>query len=342
MVSFLRHHRLAKIITIIIVLLIAGIIAASYLVDFSRQKMAWGVTFSSVYAQTELGLDWQETYLAILDDLKADNIRLPAYWNQVEPIQGRYDFKDLDWQVGEAAKRNVQIVLAVGRRLPRWPECHDPAWLKDLQPIAAEEAQLKFVQLVVNRYKDNQQIKYFQVENEPFLSTFGICPPPNPPLLKEEIAQVKKLTAKPILVTDSGELSTWWPISHAGGEILGTTLYRVVYNPQIGYFRWFTPPAFYWARVQLIKLLTPIQKVIVAELQGESWHKPNVNLAMMTLSDHNLSMSLQQLKDNISFTRRAGFDEAYLWGVEWWYYMKTQRDYPGYWDEAKKLWNHSQ
>jgi hypothetical protein len=49
-------------------------------------------------------------------------------------------------------------------------------------------------------------------------------------------------------------------------------------------------------------------------------------------------MSLRQLKENISFTRRAGFDEAYLWGAEWWYYMKTEKDYSSYWDEAKKLW----
>ncbi|MFA6227653.1 MAG: hypothetical protein WC668_00480 [Patescibacteria group bacterium] len=337
MIFFLRRHWFLATVCIILLALIGGIIA-SYSLDFSRRHLEWGVTFSSVYAQTELGLDWQKTYLAILDDLKVDNIRLSAYWNQVETVRGRYDFKDLDWQINEASKRQIKIVLAVGRRLPRWPECHDPIWLKDLKAIDAEEVQLKFVQAVVGRYKDNQQIKYFQVENEPFLSTFGICPPPNKPLLKEEIAQVKKLTAKPILVTDSGELSTWWPISHVGGEVLGSTLYRVVYNPQIGYFRWFTPPAFYWARVQLIKWFTPIQKVIVAELQAESWHKPNVNLAQMSLADHNLSMSLQQLKENISFTRRAGFDEAYLWGAEWWYYMKTEKDYHGYWDETKKLW----
>ncbi|MFA5124870.1 MAG: hypothetical protein WC473_03580 [Patescibacteria group bacterium] len=337
MIFFFRRHWFLLIVFLIFLALVSAI-AGSYFFDFSRTRMEWGVTFSSVYAQTELGLDWQAAYLAILDDLQVDNIRLSAYWNQIEAVNGRYDFKDLDWQINEASKRQVKIVLAVGRRLPRWPECHDPEWLKDLKAIDAEEAQLKFVQAVVNRYKDNQQIKYFQVENEPFLSTFGICPPPNRLLLKEEVAQVKKLTAKPILVTDSGELSTWWSISHVGGEILGTTLYRVVYNPQVGYFRWFTPPAFYWLRVQLIKILTPIQKVIVAELQAESWHKPNINLAQMSLADHNLSLSLNQLKENIAFTRRAGFDEAYLWGAEWWYYMKTGKNYPEYWNEAKKLW----
>jgi hypothetical protein len=233
----------------------------------------------------------------------------------------------------------VKIVLVAGRRLPRWPECHDPSWIKDMNSIEVDQRQLKFVETVTRRYVNNPDIIYWQVENEPFLDTFGICPAPNEALLKEEIKLVRQLTVKPILVTDSGELSTWLSISRSGGDILGTTLYRVVYNPTIGYFRWFTPPFFYWFRAQLIKKISPLERVIVAELQAESWHKANENLAGMTLAQHNESMGLNQFKENISFTRRAGFDEAYLWGVEWWYFMKTQKNYPAYWDEARKLWN---
>jgi hypothetical protein len=329
----LRHKILFGIISVIVILIIA-----LYFVSFSR-PMNWGVTFSSAYAKDELGLDWKEVYLSILDDLKVDRIRLPAYWNQMEKVDGQYDFSYLDFQIAEATKRNVKIVLAVGRRLPRWPECHDPSWISGMNSIKVDQKLMQFVEIVTRRYISNKQIIYFQVENEPYLTTFGICPKPDTTILKEEIQLVKKLTGKPVLVTDSGELSTWWPISHSGGDILGTTLYRVVYNPTIGYFRWFTPPFFYWARVKLIEKISPIRRVIVAELQAESWHKGGQNLSTMTLAEHNLSMSIAQFKDNIAFTRRAGFDEAYLWGVEWWYFMKTKMNYPAYWDEAKKLWN---
>jgi len=333
MIYFLKSHWLMMIILTVVVVAIA----AAYLADFSR-PMNFGVTFSSVYAQAELGLDWRETYSAILDDLKASRLRLSAYWNQIEKIEGRYDFSDLDWQISEAGRRQAKIVLAVGRRLPRWPECHDPAWINGLNSIEVEQKQLAFVEAVAERYAGNDSIIYFQVENEPYLSTFGICPPLDPALLEKEIAAVKRITAKPILVTDSGELSTWLPISRSGGDILGTTLYRVVHNPTVGYFRWFTPPFFYWARVRLLEELTPIKRVIVAELQAESWHAAGQNLATMTLADHQLSMGLDQFKANIKFTRRAGFDEAYLWGAEWWYLMKTKKDYPAYWAEARKLW----
>lgn len=320
-----------------IIILIVAAVVGSYFLKFNR-PMNWGVTFSWPYAQNELGLDPKEVYLAILDDLKVDRIRLSAYWDEIEMQKGKYDFANLDWQVAEAQKRQVKVVLAVGRRLPRWPECHDPAWLAKTNSIEVDERQLKFVEATVNRYKKFDNILYWQVENEPYLSTFGICPPLDPELLKSEIKLVKGLSDKPVLVTDSGELSTWWPISRSGGDILGTTLYRVVYNPTIGYFRWFTPPVFYWARVELLKKVSPIKRVIVAELQAESWHKTDKNLATMTLAEHNESMSLKQLQENIDFTRRAGFDEAYLWGVEWWYLMKTKQNYPGYWEEAKKLW----
>lgn len=331
--NFIRRHWI--ILSILILIIVA--IAAAYMADFSR-PMNWGVTFSSVYAETELGLDWKETYLAILDDLKVDYLRLSAYWNQVEKTEGKYDFTDLDWQISEAGKRNAKIILAVGRRLPRWPECHDPSWLKGMNSIEADLKRVKFVEAVAKHYADNKNIIYWQVENEPYLGTFGVCPPVDTNLLKEEITAVKKITNKPVLVTDSGELSTWWPISHSGGDILGTTVYRVVYNRHIGYFRWFTPPFFYWARVQLLQQFTPIKRVIAAELQAESWHKAGQNLSTMTIAQHNESMSLAQFKDNMTFARRAGFDEAYLWGVEWWYHMKTKQNSPAYWNEAKKLW----
>lgn len=332
MFDFLKRH---WIIITALIILVAGI-SAMYLVSFSR-PMNWGVTFSAYYIQDELGVDWKEAYTAILDDLKVDRIRLSAYWSRVEPDQGKYDFTVLDYQINEASKRQTKIILAVGRRLPRWPECHDPNWIKDKNSIEVDLALIKYVETVVKRYESNKNIIYFQIENEPYLGTFGICPPVNAALLKEEITAVKKLTKKPILVTDSGELSTWWPISHSGGDILGTTLYRVVYNPYIGYFRWLTPPFYYWSRVQLLKQFTPIKRVIVAELQGEGWHKANQNLAQMSQAELNESMSLEQFRENIKFTRRAGFDEVYLWGVEWWYVMKTKNN-PAYWNEAKKLW----
>jgi hypothetical protein len=47
-------------------------------------------------------------------------------------------------------------------------------------------------------------------------------------------------------------------------------------------------------------------------------------------------MSTQMFDEIISFANKTGFDEQYLWGVEWWYFMMT-KDHPEYWQKAQKL-----
>ncbi len=331
-----KKRTMEIVLALIAVIIIAIVILC--LLDFSHGETKWGVTFSQHYANDELGLEWEETYLAILDDLKVDRIRLSAYWNHNQPEMEQYNFEDLDWQIEEATKREVKIILAVGRKLPRWPECHDPGWIKGWGKEDIQKQQLRFIETVVNRYKDNQNIIYWQVENEPFLKLFGECPPLDKDFLGQEIELVKKLDYRPIMITDSGELNSWIPAGRAGGEVLGTTLYRVVYNPSFGYFRWFLPPSFYYFKAKIVKALTPINKVIVAELQAEAWHVEGKTLPEMTLDEQFKSMSLKQFKKNIDFTRRAGFDEAYLWGVEWWYWLKIEGGDERVWETAMDLW----
>ena len=331
---FLRRHLLK----IVILILIVATVLTLYLWDFSAHKVTWGVTFNQEYAQNDLGLDWQKAYLSILDDLKVDHIRLSAYWDSVEPEPGIFNFQNMDFQVKEASKRNVKMVMAVGRKLPRWPECHNPAWIKNIDIKAVQKDQLNYISEVVKRYDSDKNLIYWQVENEPYLSFFGECPALDKNFLREEVALVKTLSDKPIMITDSGELSTWVPASQTGGDILGTTLYRVVYNETFGYFNWFLPPSFYYFKSELIKKFTPTKKIVVAELQTEAWHKKGENLKDMSIDTAFESMDLKQFKGNIAFAQKAGFDEVYLWGAEWWYLMKEQKHYDSYWNTAKELW----
>jgi hypothetical protein len=52
-------------------------------------------------------------------------------------------------------------------------------------------------------------------------------------------------------------------------------------------------------------------------------------------------MNLKQLKENIEFASRSGHREIYLWGVEWWYYLK-EKNQPEFWNEAKSLFKESE
>jgi len=323
-------------ITIVILAIIMFIVL--FIISFPKGHVDWGVTFSPSYAQDELGLDWQETYLAILDDLKVSHIRLSAYWNQIEPKPGQYNFSDLDWQIEEAVSRDVKIILGVGRRLPRWPECHDPVWIKNLPKNEIHQHQLALVETIVRRYEDNDNIIIWQVENEPYLEIFGECPPLDKTFLDQEIALVRSLNPKPIMLTDSGELSGWLRIGRHDKDIIGTTLYRVVYNNKTGYWHYPLSASYYYFKSLFNQKVFGTKEVIVAELQTEAWHTDGKNLTEMALEEQYKSLSPEQFKENVSFSRKAGFGTVYLWGAEWWYYLKTERDTDDFWLEAKKLW----
>lgn len=316
---------------------IAIIIALIWNWDFSRanRPMVFGVTFSTPQAKY-LGLDWQATYLDMLDNLKVKNLRLLAYWNQVEETPDQFDFTDLDWQVAEAAKRGAKIIMTVGRRLPHWPECHSPEWTKDLSEKENQAEILTMLRAVVEHYKGQPSIVMWQVDNEPLVNWFGSCPEPDRDFVKKEIALVKSLDSRPVLITDSGELSSWVGAARLG-DYFGTTMYRVVWNKYIGYwsYDWFLPPAFYTVKAKLNGL--DLSKVIVAELQTEAWLRDDIS--QISLEEQKKSINPEQFRKNIGVARRTGFSEAYLWGVEYWYWLKQNHGDSSLYDEAKNLWH---
>lgn len=296
------------------------------------ENIQWGVTFSKPYAES-FELDWHQMFLSTLDDLNVKNFRLVAYWNEIEKEKGKYDFSDLDWQINEVSKRGGEIILAVGQRLPRWPECHIPEWINKFSQEENDESLIAYIKETVNRYKNNENIKIWQVENEPFLGTFGICPKLDKKFLDKEIALVKYLDpSRKIIITESGEFSTW-----IGGarraDIVGTSIYRTIYG-KLGYVTYPIPAVFYQKKTNLIKLLFSLEKIIGIEIQAEPWGKNPVK--QMDKEESDISMSIEKFNQNIEYAKSTGFDELYLWGVEWWYWMK-QNGNDSYWQKVKEL-----
>jgi hypothetical protein len=290
------------------------------------------VTFSAQQA-TDLGLDWKQVYASTLDDLQVKKIRIPVYWDHVEKIKGVYDFEDIDWQISEAQKRNAKIILAIGQRVPRWPECHRPEWLAGESKITQNANLTKYLKVVTTRYKDDPGLEFWQVENEPFLNVFGDCPLGDKNLLLQEIAQVKSIDAlHPILITDSGELSSWLSTASLG-DYFGISVYRSVHS-WVGNLSYnhIIPPLFYRAKAWLTR--KPIDKIFISELQAEPWGKKT--LIDTSIADQEKSFDLKQFQSNVAFSQNLGFSRAYTWGVEWWYWKKTRGD-ASYWEFAKTL-----
>ena len=298
------------------------------------KEMTWGVNFSQKHAEL-LGLDWKSTYSALIDDLGAKNIKLATYWDLIEPEKEKYNFEDLDWQIKRAEEKGVKLLLVIGMKTPRWPECHIPEWAKSLSKEEQQENILKMVEELVLNFKDSSAIEMWQIENEPFFP-FGDCPWVDKDFLKKEIALVKTLDNQHrlVVISDSGEGSFWFASAKLG-DVVGTTMYKKVWVQQLGvYFTYPFPPNFYWRKSQIIKTLFD-KKVICVELQAEPWG-PKL-IYDISLSEQQKSMTLQQFQKNIKFAKETGFDTFYLWGGEWWYWMKEKQNQPEIWEEAKKL-----
>jgi len=302
---------------------------------YGRTELSYGITYSPKQARS-LGLDWQQTYLAVLDELGVKHLRLPAYWDEVEKNQGEFDWTDLDWQIAEAGKRDAKIVLAIGGRLPRWPECHFPAWAKNATKTERHAEILDYEKAVITRYKDSPAITAWQVENEPFLSSyFGECPSLDKEFLDEELAMVRSLDARPIVITDSGELSLWYGAA-SRADIFGTTMYRDTYSRVLKrYIHYPIGPGFFIFKKNVISLFAHPKDWLVIELQAEPWGP--ISYQEMSREERDKTMSLEKFGSMMEFARQAGFREFYLWGAEWWYWEKTTQNNPIFWEEAKKL-----
>ncbi|MCL4366223.1 beta-galactosidase [Patescibacteria group bacterium] len=298
-------------------------------------KINYGVTFSPGYASF-LKLDWQKIYIQMLDDLKVRNLRVPSYWDVLEAKQNQFDFSQTDFMLDEAAKRQAKVVLVVGMRQPRWPECFVPGWAKNLSEEMRRQKILQFVRRVVDRYKEHPAIWAFQVENEPFLPFFGEnCKVADAGFLKSEVDLVKSLSNRKIIVSDSGELGAW-VVPMQLSDVFGTTLYRDVYNPVMGYFSYPVLPYFYYLHSQIIKnIFAPRnEKTVIIELQAEPWFAKGQ--AFQDVSGQVKLFPLSKMESYVNYAKKTGFDEVYLWGAEWWYLM-AEHGYPEYLNYAKTL-----
>lgn len=327
-----RSHLAGKISGIILIFF--GLWVLSYGASV-LEKPKLGITFSPRYAR-ELGLNPTEVMGKILSDLSPEIIRLPLYWDEVEPTPNQFDFSQTEEFVRQSSKYNKEIILVVGFKQPRWPECFKPEWTKTLEPAQFNSKILELVNAEVETFKKYPNIKYWQVENEPFVS-FGICPKPNENQLVEEIQTVRSLDARPIIITDSGELSNWLKAMR-NGDIFGTTLYRTVWSPLFGSVSYPWPPIFYHIKSNVAKFITGSknQPTIISELQAEPWPDNGQSIPTTPLAKQMQLFPLKQLSKNFHYAEETRMGPILFWGVEWWYYMKLQ-GISDYWRSGKKI-----
>lgn len=333
----LHRYRRSLIVVFVIVILFVGLIAFLAFKKPAPEKITYGMSFNTFYAE-DLGLDWQKTYDAILNELGVRHLRLAAHWPMVEPRNDVYDFSKLDYQIRQAEAVHAEVILAVGRRLPRWPECHVPEWAKELSWEAQKVEILEYLEVTVERYKESPAITYWQVENEPYLEVFAYehCGELDEEFLEREIDLLHQLDpTRPVLVTDSGNLGTWTG-AYGHGDAFGTSVYIHFWNPELGQFRTVLPPWVYPLKESVMALLYGKKPTFLIELSAEPWLlEPITEVDIETQYSR---MDLEKLEDILDYAKRTRFDQQYLWGAEWWYWLKD-RGHPEIWERGVRLFN---
>lgn len=317
----------------IVLSVILVIITLVYTVDLTKndEDIHLGVTFSKVQAEN-FGLDWKEVYQSLLEDLNIKNFRLIAYWDEIEKEEGKYDFSDLTYQLSEAKKHGADVVLTIGHRVPRWPECFAPDWVDHLSKEEFNKKLLNYLETLVKRFRQNENISHWQLENEPYLRVFGLCPKPDVDLYTAELALLKKLDSRPVITTDSGELSLW---NKAGkhGDVFGTSMYIKVWNKHLGFFEWVLPAVYYPAKFNIFVGEKPFY---LMELQAEPWGSQDRFLSDIPIDEQLRVFNEKHLQNYTRYAKKSGFDRIYLWGAEWWYWLKKQ-EHPELWETAKNI-----
>lgn len=136
-----------------------------------------GFSFSPVTSEHE-NRNPARDLSVLLSATNPDVVRLPVYWEYVEPTLGKYDFSSVDSLLAAVAAHNkmstrpAHVVLTIGVRNFLYPELHEPSWAGPReQPFITEaqesQAYRAYFAASVARYRGSPLLYAWQVENEP-------------------------------------------------------------------------------------------------------------------------------------------------------------------------------
>ncbi|MFH0937402.1 MAG: beta-galactosidase [Candidatus Daviesbacteria bacterium] len=331
------------------------------------KNFSFGTTFSQVQCRY-LGFSPDQIKQAYLDilDLGFGWIRLGSHWDEIEAKENTFNFTQLDWYLKEAQKRDVNIVLTVGIKAPRYPEFYFPEWVierfpketsgktraVDHNPELAWLA-LKFIEKVVKYTRDCPNIKYFQVENEPLVRVnFAGNRYLSLGFLQKELALVTKLKQEKQKIEINHSKSVW-PIPIPGyhdrthlnhsiklADAVGLDVYaKVPLSSFIPFpFKnvYLTPfPFYFWNRVQswYQKIIQAGKEAWITECQAEPWEHGSA----FHIQKREYPSSNPEMAEKLALKFKAiGYKPILLWGCEHWYYHKIH-GHMEWWEKMQHL-----
>jgi len=339
--NYWRDGKVHKLVSLIIALvLLAGIgmfsIGQWYIYTQRNIPLTYGVTFVPDYASS-LGLNPQQTMSALIG-IGVRQFRLTSYWSDIEPEPGVYNFSQLDWEFAQANAAHAKVILTVGLRQPRWPECHPPSWVNTANKMSTWEPQLlSFMTKVINRYKNNPALEAWQLENEYLLKGFGDCVNYSRSRLITEYNLLKKLDPHHTIIVGRSNNAIGFPIGKPQPTIFGISVYRRVWDASVTHrYLEYPYPSWYFAFLAGVQELYDHKNMIIAEMQAEAWAPDGKTLTQISLKQQDKSMNAQRLENRFNYSKATGMKDVIMWGAEYWYYRKVILHDPTMWNVAKE------
>jgi hypothetical protein len=326
----------ACIVALLLLVTMAFGISRWYAWDTRNQPLVYGVSFIPSYA-TSLGVDPQQTMEALLG-IGVKQFRLVSYWNETEPAAGKYDFTQLDWQFKKAEAAHAKIILTVGLRQPRWPECHVPSWVDTTKPLDTWQPQLEqFMQTVIERYKNSPSLNKYQLENEYFLKGFGTCTDFSRSRLVSEYNLVKRLDPSHDIIVGRSNNALGFPAGQPTPDQFSISVYKRVWDAGVTHrYLEYPFPAWFYGYIAGVQKIYLGKDMSIAELQAEAWPPKEQTIPKSSLSEQNKSLDAERLKGRFAYGKATGMKSIDLWGAEYWYYRKQVLHDDSLWQVASQ------
>ena len=263
-------------------------------------------------------------------------MRVGCYWRDIEKAEGEFDFGEVDKIVNFCERNNINIILTLGMKAPRYPEFYFPHWLQEktrfLGIIGVKDkiildSILVFLTCVAKRYRNYNSIKMWQVENEPLDPSGEKHVRISKEFLEREVLTVRKLDpGRKILINVWGNAlvrrKVYGEVAILA-DIVGLDIYMKVPTIRFGMLKRYSGPP----SVDKLKSITEDLKslgkgVIVTELQAEPWE-----LEETIMSDKEFeSFRPSDFDRNINYIRQIEPELILLWGFEYWLVKKENGD----------------
>lgn len=319
-----------------------------------QREPEYGLNFSCKRAAI-FDQDCSRLFAEVLDGLGARYVRISAYWSDIEDQPGVYDFSAVDSLLAIAESRGARVTVTIGMKAQRYPEFWFPTWLRlsanipeqtypEDSPLVAA-AIFPYLEAAARHIGAHPAVEAIQVENEPFVSYYGHASgwSIRKEFLAREIETVRAAdpVAHPIVVSHASWLrtdDTWkWILDHA--DVVAQSVYT---KRQRGPWPWLyifpyrlgplTPDLPDQARYAAARG----KQLWIGELQAEPYEQPTVDVRRIPTHEAP-SFSPRWLRENLALARRSGATRVYLWGVEWWAYLRETRGEPELWDAVREL-----